>query len=217
MRKSLSTSGLVRNLLKAHGDVMRKIEIRDLIGLSGDGGYARVNNAVNYLVKTGEVERPSYGRYRWLKEVPDAKYCKSQNKMWRFMWIRTKKNKPFTARNIHEVCDVALYTAKQYVTFLLKKDYLEKAGKKKAYKTNAPLYLIAPDKINTEVPVMRRKRPTAKIEKYLDETRGLAAEYFRTADPKLETIRELLKTSRQINTILGNCEQIALSLRKKKN
>ena len=133
------------------------------------------------------------------------------------MWIRTKKNKPFTVRKIHEVCDVALYTANKYVSFLLKKDYVEKVGKKKAYKTNAPLYLIAPDKINTEVPVQRRRRATAEIDKYLDETRSLAAEYFRTADTKLETIRELLETARQINTTLENCEQIALSLRKKKN
>jgi hypothetical protein len=216
MNKALSTSKLVRNLLKSYGDVLRKNEIRDIIGLSGNKGYARVNNAVKDLVKTGEVERTGYGRYRWLKELPDAKYCKSQNKMWRFMWIRTKKSKPFTVRKVHEVCDVALYTATKYVTFLFKKNYLEKVGKKKAYKTNAPLYLIAPDKINTEVPVQRRRRETAEIEKCLDETRGLAAQYFRTADTRLETIRELLETARQINTVLENCEKIALGLRNKK-
>lgn len=217
MRKTLGTITLVRNLLKAHGDVLRKSEIRDLIGLSGDNGYARVNNTVNDLVKTGELERTSYGRYRWLKEVPNAKYCKSQNKIWRFMWIRTKKGKPFTARKIHEVCGVTLFTVQRYVAFLLKSDYLEKIGKKKAYKTNAPLYLIAPDKINAKVPVMRRQRSTAEIEKYMDETRDLAARYFKTADTRLETIRELLKTTREINTILASCEQIALSLRKKGN
>ena len=210
MKKTASTQSLVRNVLKSHARALRKSEIRDLIGYSGANGYAKVNNAVQDLLKVGEIERTGYGRYQWLGKPAGEKYCKSQNRMWRFMWIRTKKNEPFTVRKIHEMTGVAQDTAKKYVTFLLKDGHLENVGKKRAFKTRAPLYLIAADKISTDVPVLRRQREAAQIENLLEEVRTLAGKFFRVADTKIETIRGLLDTAWQMTVALKNCEQVAL-------
>lgn len=205
---------MVRNLLKAHAGVLRKSEIRDMIGYSGANGYARVNNAVQDLLKAGEIERTGHGRYQWLGKPSGGKRYKSQNRMWRFMWIRTKKNEPFTVRKIHEMTGVAQDTAKKYVTYLLKEGHLEKVGKKRAFKTRAPLYIIAADKMSTEVAIMQRQREAVNIEGCLDEARALAGKFFNVADTKIETIRGLLDTAQQMTAALKNCEQIALDSEK---
>jgi len=94
MKKTAGTQSLVRNLLKAHAGVLRKSEIRDMIGFSGANGYARMNNAVQDLLKAGEIERTGHGRYQWLGKPSGGKRYQSQNRIWRFMWIRTKKMSP---------------------------------------------------------------------------------------------------------------------------
>lgn len=205
---------MVRNLLKAHAGVLRKSEIRDLIGYSGANGYAKVNNAVQDLLKAGEIERTGHGRYQWIGKPSGGKRYKSQNRIWRFMWIRTKKNEPFTVRKIHEMTGVAQDTVKKYVTFLLRKGHLEKVGKKRAFKTRAPLYLIPADKISTDVPIMQRQREAAKIESCLDEVRVLAGKFFNISDTRIETIRGLLDIARQMTIALKNCEQMALDSEK---
>ncbi len=214
MRKKNSTQSLVRNLLKAHDGALRKKNIRDMIGLSGDRGYGRVNIAVCSLVKAGEIVKTGYGRYRWNQDVPESKYCKKQTVSWRFMWIRTKKNDPFTARKVHEMTGIGLYTVTRYIAFLLRTGHVEKVGTEKAFKTNAPLYLIMPDKMNADVPVMRKRRKTRDLDEKMGEARSLAASFFTTSDLKISTIQSLIETTKKLNQILDECRRIALSLRK---
>lgn len=215
MRAAQGTQTLIRNLLKAHKESLRKAEIRDLIGLSGENGYGRVNNAIRDLVSRGEVEKTGYGRYRWSKEVPVDAYCKKQSVMWRFMWIKSKKGEPFTVRDIFEMTGVAMYTARAYVTFLSRNGYLLKSGRKRTLTTRAPLYLIDREKMQVEAPGLLRKRETAEIEETLDRVRELAAGFYHTADTNLETIKSLVAVSDEMNSLMQKCEKIKESLRKK--
>ena len=215
MNRNSSTQSLVRNLLKAYGEPLRKRDIRDMIGLSGENGYGRVNNAVISLVKTGEVEKTGYGRYRWKGDVLESKYCKKQTAIWRFMWIRSKKNDPFTAIKVHEMTGIGLYTVKAYITFLVRSGYLEKIGTKRAFKTKAPLYLIASEKMNTNAPVMRKRRKTHELEEKMERARFLATSFFTTVDLKTTTIQGLIETTKELGQLLEECNRMALSLRKK--
>ncbi|RJP82776.1 MAG: hypothetical protein C4522_02720 [Desulfobacteraceae bacterium] len=215
MKSEKSIQSRVRSVLKAYKHPIRKNEIRDLIGLAGAKGYARVNNAVQDLVKSGAVERVSYGRYQWVGQSPDSRYYKMQTNLWRFMWIRTKKGKSFSARDVSEVTGSAHYTAQKYIGFLFKSGFIEKVGRKRAFKTNAPLYMILPDKMNATVPLMKRQSGTAAIEKYLDEVRLLSASFFQIEDTKLETIQSLKNTNARIAALLNRCEVFAFSLSKK--
>jgi hypothetical protein len=205
MRAAQGTQTRIRNLLKAHQKPLRKADIRDLIGLSGDNGYGRVNNAIRDLLSKGEVEKTGYGRYRWVKDVPVDAYCKKQSVMWRFMWIRSKKNEPFTVRDIFEMTGVALYTARTYVTFLSRNGFLLKSGRKRTLTTRAPLYLIDREKMQVEAPGMLRGRKSADIEEKLDQVRELAARFFYTADTKRETLKSLMATAREIDGLLAEC------------
>ncbi|MDD2318412.1 MAG: hypothetical protein PHD57_13825 [Desulfobacterales bacterium] len=214
MRQASGTLTLVRNAIKTSDRALRKSEIRDLIGLSGDNGYGRVNNAVRDLVKRGEAERVGYGRYQWTRKTPDVKDFKIQNQIWRFMWIRSKKNEPFTVRMIHELTGIAHYTIRSYATFLLRSGHLERVGKKKAFKTSAPLYLIARDKMNESFPVMRRHKESSDIERLIDSAREMAAGMFQTANTSLDTIQKLLQTTRTMIRILERCEK-AVAARKR--
>ena len=214
MRASQGTQALIRNLLKAHKKPLRKAEIRDLIGLSGDNGYGRVNNAIRDLVQRGEIEKTGYGRYQWLNEVPVDTYCKKQSVMWRYMWIRSKKNEPFTVRDIFEMTGVAMYTARTYTTFLSKNGFLLKCGKKRTSTARAPLYLIDREKMQIKAPGMIRKRESAEVEEKLDRVRELAAQFYYTADTRKATIDSLLSISTEINGILKDCQQMRNSLGK---
>jgi hypothetical protein len=214
MRAAQGTQTRIRNLLKAHQKPLRKAEIRDLIGLSGDNGYGRVNNAIRDLAARGEVEKTGYGRYRWIKDVPVDAYCKKQSVMWRFMWIRSKKNEPFTVRDIFEMTGVALYTARTYVTFLSKNGFLLKSGRKRTLTTRAPLYLIDREKMQIDAPGMLKGRKSAEIEGKLDQVRELAARFYYTADTNRETLRSLMDISTEINRLLTDCIQLTNHNRK---
>jgi len=188
-----SIQSLVGKALKAH-KIMRIADIRDLIGLSGAKGWARVNRAVHDLTKSGEIERWSHGRYRWVGgKKPDIRYYKKQIQIWRLMWIKTRRNEAFSVRDLHEATGVAYYTIVQYVTYLKKNGYLTPAGKRRAYKTAAPLYLVAAERMKqTDPPLKKRVRKTAEIEKRLDTVRELAAEFFRIEDTRKDTIQGLI-------------------------
>lgn len=216
MRAAQGTQTLIRNLLKAHKRPLRKAEIRDLIGLSGESGYGRVNNAIRDLVRLGEVEKTGYGRYRWVEAVPVDAYCKKQSVMWRFMWIKSKKGEPFSVRDIFEMTGVAMYTARTYVTFLSKNGFLRKSGRKRTLTTYAPLYLIDREKMQIEAPGMLRRRNFAEIEENLDRVRELAAEFYHVADTKPETIKQLSKISAEIAGLLKKSQPSKDGLRKTK-
>jgi hypothetical protein len=205
---------LIRNLLKAHQEPLRKAEIRDLIGLSGANGYGRVNNAIRDLVRRGEVEKSGHGRYKLATETKGNAHCKKQTIMWRFMWIRSKKSEPFTVREIFEMTGVSLYTAKPYVTFLKRKGFLYQSGRKKTSTAYAPLYLVDPEKMQIEAPALLKRREINKVEMNLDRIRELAARFYYTADTKPETLHSLMDISTQINRLLTDCIQSSNTLRK---
>ena len=209
MRQEFSIQALVRNALKTNDRALRTSEIRDLLGLSGAVGHGRVNNAISGLVKRGEVERVGYGRYRWVCKTLDSRGFKVQKQIWRFMWIRSKKNEPFTVRIIHELTGIALYTVRKYATFLLRSGYLERLGEKKAFKTPAPLYIIARDKMNESLPAMRRRRDNKSIDRGLDAVREMAACMVKNADTGMDAIQKFIETTRAMIRILEKCETAA--------
>ena len=216
MRAAQGTQTLIRNLLKAHKKPLRKAEIRDLIGLSGDNGYGRVNNAIRDLVRRGEVEKTGYGRYRWLKDVSVSVYCKKQSVMWRFMWIRSKKIEPFTVRDIFEMTGVALYTARSYVTFLSRNGFLNKSGKRRTLTAHAPLYMIDREKMQIEAPAMLKRRESVAVEQKLDRVRDLSAEFYYTADTKPKTLINLIAISSEITSLLKDCQNLSGGSRKRR-
>ena len=110
-----STQALVRGALKATDGPLRTSEIRDLIGLAGEEGYARVHRALESLRKAREVERVAVGRYQYAGERPDGASCTKQRRMQRIMWVRSKGGNPLhrppdrRARRRVPIWDPALY------------------------------------------------------------------------------------------------------------
>lgn len=214
-RKPFSTQSRVRNALKANDRPMRIIQIRDLIGLEGDAGYARVNRALQGLLKSGEIERRSPGRYCWVWSVPDTEFCKKQKRMQRIMWIRTKKAQPFTARKVHELAECSIYLAKEYVTFLKRKGYLVKVGRKRTTgQAYAPTYLAVEEKLNDDWPVIRKRGKAAAVDECVEKLQALAVNFFRIEDLSAETLLNLKTTARELAEQVVRCEEIARKFKK---
>ena len=215
-RQPFSTQSKVRGVLRAFGEPMRIVEIRALLGFEGPAGYARVNKAIRDLVKRGEVEKCGTGKYRWAGKLPDSAYCKKQKRMQRIMWIRSKKAQPFTARKVHELAECSIYLAKEYITFLRRKGYLEQIGKKQTTgRAVAPTYRAVQETLNDPWPVMRKQGKAALIDECIEKLQALAANLFRMEDISRETLLNLKKTAHELAEQIDECEKAALGFRKK--
>lgn len=213
--QTFSTQARVRNALKAHARPMRIAEIRDLIGLEGDKGCARVGRAIQSLLKSKEIERSDRGSYIWVNRIPDTAYCKKQQRMQRIMWIRSKTAKPFTARKVSELSECSLYLAKEYITFLRRKGYLYCAGRTRVASTGyAPTYLIPEDKLNDAFPVMRKASKAAAVNECVEKLQELAASFFRMEDMCGETLSNLRSTAHELAEQIDRCESIARKFEK---
>lgn len=212
-KNPFSTQSKVRGALKASGQPMRMSEIRDLIGLSGADGYARVNKAVQELLKSRQIERSGWGRYRYVADRPDADYCAKQRVMQRIMWMRSKNGSPFTVRKISELAGCSLFFAQKYVAYLADKGVIRKEGRVKTAATAyAPLYTGSDEYLkNDDWPVMR-----SEIVKYLDaaltEMRELAGKFFAVEDFKEETLLNLKQAASRIGDLVEECGKIKGSL-----
>lgn len=201
-RRAGSTQGMVRRAIRTAAGPIRVAEIRDLLKLPGDRAYKCIQVAVAELVSTGEIERSGYGRYVWKGDRPAATVAPKQNTIWRFAQIRTRKNKPFTAREAHEVTGVGLDLAKRYITFLKQGGYLVVSGQKKGKTSSVPIYLLADLYVNTTAPVMRRDTRAVSAEATMDEIRQMASEFFRVTDTRTETLQKLMATCDRIKAAL---------------
>lgn len=206
IRHATGTQTMVSNLLKAVETPMRVCEIRDTIGLSGSKGAGRVNNALRDLVRRKEVKRTHYGRYQWVGEAPKDHQCKKQRILWRYMWFRSKKRKPFTVRKVHEMTGVSLYTTKHYVTYLSRSGFLVKVGRKKSKTTYANLYIVDEARMQIAAPTMQKRQKTIEVESEMDKCRKLAATFFTVAKIEAETIKNLQEAVQEIGKILESCE-----------
>ena len=205
-----STQSKVRSALKTAEQPLRIGDIRDIIGLPGADGYARVNRAIVDLIKARQVERFDRGRYRFLADRPDAEYCKKQRVMQRIMWMRSKNGNPFTARKIAELSGVSLYLTQKYIAWLMEKGVLRKEGNIQVAETAyAPLYLGDDDYLaNDDWPVMRALSKTRELDAALNEMRELAQRFFALEKLDKETLLNLQTTAARLGDLVGECGKI---------
>ena len=211
-----STQALVRGALKATDGPLRTSEIRDLIGLAGEEGYARVHRALESLRKAREVERVAVGRYQYAGERPDGASCTKQRRMQRIMWVRSKGGNPFTARRIAELADASLYGTQRYIAFLCGKGVLRKSGRVRVSAAAfAPLYIGADDCLkNDEWPFLRSPGRTQALDDCLNEMRELAGRFFAVDNLGEETLANLRAAALRLVDLVAECGQLKNSLRK---
>ena len=205
-----STQSLVRGALKDAGRPLRVTEIRDLIGLSGADGYARVNHALRDLRKAKQCERAERGYYRFLEGKPESDYCKTQRAMQRIMWMRSKNGNPFTARKIAELAGCSLYQAQKYVAWLTEKGVLRQVGKAPvAVTAYAPLYLGDDGYlVSDDWPVMRAQAKTQQLDGVLSEMREIAGRFFSIERLDADTISNLKTLVSRLGDLVGECDGI---------
>jgi len=209
MKNPFSTQAKVRDALATAGREMGIPEIRDIIGLSGSGGYARVNRAMNDLMKAKQVERCGRGLYRYQKDRPGSDYCAKQRRMQRIMWLRSKRGESFTVRHIAEVAECALYTAQRYIAFLAGKGVIRKAGQTYTTTTPAPLYSGEDDYLNDDAwPVMRAQSKTRELDALLNEMRDLAQRFFAVDNFTEETLLNLQNTVSGLAALVEECGKL---------
>lgn len=218
MKNPFSTQEKVRSTLAAAGRQMGIPEIRNIIGLSGSAGYARVSRAMCDLMKSRQVERCARGLYRYLNERPASDYCAKQRRMQRIMWLRSKRGETFSSRHIAEVAECSLYTAQKYIAFLCGKGVVRKAGQMYTTTTPAPLYIGEDDYLRDDNwPVMRAQSKTRALDACLNEMRELTQRFFAVETINDETISNLKTAVSRLGALVDECGKMKHSLRQTGN
>jgi len=206
-----STLSRVRDAMKSAGGPLRIVEIRDMIGLSGSDGYARVNRAMQDLIKARQAERHHHGRYVYLGDRPDAELCEKQRRMHRIMEYRARSGRTFTAREVAEQAECSLYLARECIGFLRRRGILRQDGQKKVCPSvSAPLYAVEEDRINTEWPFLR-KGGRIEIDGLFTDMRALAGRFFSIETSGKDTAKQLRDAADGLGRLVSRFEEIKRS------
>jgi len=206
-----STMSRVRDVLKTSGRPLRIVEIRDMIGLSGADGYARVNRALQDLQKGRQAGRFQHGRYVSLGDRPDADFCEKQRKMHRIMEYRARSGRSFTAREVAEQAECSLYLARECIGFLRARGVLRQDGSKQVCPTVlAPLYAVEEERINDDWPFLRKGGRSA-IDGLFTDMRALAGRFFSIETDGKDTLKQLKEAADGLGDLVAQYEKIKRS------
>jgi len=213
-----STQSKVRAALKTADRPLRIPAIRDLIGLSGQDGYDRVNRAMTDLRKARQAERVDRGLWIYAGDRPDSAYCAVQRRMQRIMWKLSKRGEAFTARGIAELSDATIWYAQQYVAFLIREGVIRKRGQTMMKTAATPLYIGEDHYLTSDDwPVMRSQSRTREMDACLLEMRELAQRFFSVENLTSQTILNLKDAASRLGFLVGECEKMKRNMRQNTN